>query len=451
MTPATAGEALINSIEVSPHDPAAVYLAVAGYKMNDFTPRIYKTEDYGGRWRSITSGLPVDTFVRAVREDPDRKGLLYAGTETGVFVSFDGGGAWQPLQLELPEVPITDLAVRRQDLVAATQGRGFWIFDDLTPLHHVTAELKSAEVHLFVPRAAYLLGGGGSASPPPIPARTLRMAPCSSTFLKEEPSAPIILESLDAAGTVIRTASSEESDWDRCAREDTEPRNRPPIKVLPNEPGMNRWVWDLRRDGLRCISGMRLFGGLHGPRVVPGTYRARLTVGDRSMSQSFEVLADPRAEISAEDYAELDRYLLAVSSLFGEMMGAVEGLRRACRQIRDRLELLAGHPDAGEVAEMGEALIERISAWEEEVVQPRHETFDEDINWPNMLDFQTAFLLRNADGAGAPLNEGSKVRLRDVEARWRELSPRLTAIRERDVRAFNDRLAELEIPVIYLP
>ncbi len=447
VTPEDAGEAHVNSIEVSPHDPAAVWVAVAGYKMNDFTPRIYATSDYGKSWGSRVDGLPEDTFVRAVREDPDRRDLLYAGTETGVFVSFDGGEAWQSLQLDLPEVAVTDLAIRGKDLVAATQGRGFWVLDDLTPLHQVTGDLVDT-VHLFTPRDAYRLESG-SGSPPPHSGKNPPKGAVLYYYLKEVPEAPITLEILDARETVIRTFSSQEREQDRCAWANTEPRNRKEIKLPGAGAGMNRWVWDLRREPLHCVAGVRLFRGWRGARVVPGAYSVRWTAGEEVRTASFEVLDHPGHGDRTDDFAELDRHLLEVTALFDRMMASVDRARSARAQIEERLELLAGHAAAAELRGLARPLIDRLTAWEEAVVQPRHETFDDDINWPNMLDVQIAFLI--SDGAGPPLSEGARLRLRDVQARWGSLTAELEAILGAGVRAFNDRLAVLDVPVIYVP
>jgi len=451
VTPADAGEALVNSIEVSPHDPAAAYVAVAGYKLDDFTPRVYATSDYGGSWRKTVAGLPEDTFARAVREDPDRRGLLYAATETGVFVSFDDGGLWQSLQLDLPEVPVTDLTIRRQDLVASTQGRGFWVLDDLTPLHQFTAEVAAADVYLYEPRDAWRLGGGGGFGPPT--SGRGKNPPRGAVIhyvLKEErdeDATPIVLEILDARDAVIRVFSSAETELDACVRDNTEPRNRDDVELLDTGAGMSRWVWDLRRAPLYCLSDVRLFQGWEGARVVPGTYKARLTVDARVEERTFEVLPDPREQVTPEQFAELDAYLGEVTELFNALMEGLEDLRRARSQIEERLELTAQHPRAAELEELGRPVVAEITAWEEQVVQPRHETYDDDINWRNMLNVQVAFL---RDEAEAPLTAGARQRLAGLESRWRPLDERRRAILGGDVAAFNQRLAELGIPVIYV-
>ena len=199
-------ESIINVVEPSPHDVATAYIAVAGYKMNDFTPHIYKTNNYGKSWTKIVNGLPGDTFARTIREDPDRRGLLYAGTETGVFVSFDDGANWQSLQNNLPEVPITDLRVKRQDLVVATQGRALWILDDLTPLHQISNEVANADYYLYKPRVSYaplsgafsLNGDQGTNAP-----RGLQMTYVLNQSVGED--VVMSIEIMDKSGDVVYT------------------------------------------------------------------------------------------------------------------------------------------------------------------------------------------------------------------------------------------------------
>jgi len=214
VTPGNLNGAQVNAIEPSPHDPGTAYMAVTGYKLNDFRPYIYKTTDYGNRWRRIDSGLPTDNFVRVVREDPDRRGLLYAGTEGGMFVSFDDGSNWQSLDLNLPPVPITDLKIRQGDLVAATQGRGFWVLDDLTVVRQARDELADLPLHLFGPGEVEMIRGGRSAgaNEGSNPARGVTL----SYFIADEQEGPLRIEILDADGRILRSYSSEEGDFERC-------------------------------------------------------------------------------------------------------------------------------------------------------------------------------------------------------------------------------------------
>ncbi|MEM6794555.1 MAG: glycosyl hydrolase [Acidobacteriota bacterium] len=456
VTPEGLGEAQINSIEVSPHRPASAFLSVTGYKSNDFTPRILRTENFGASWRLIVDGLPENTFVRAVREDPSRAGLLYAAAETGVFVSFDGGGAWQSLQLDLPEVPVTDLSLRQGDLVAATQGRGFWVLDDLSPLRQLTAEIARAPVHLFAPRPAVRLEGGpgryaasSSSGPPAGAVLAYRLA--------EDAEGPLEIEILDTAGRVIRTYSSEEREVDRCRQANLEERSRRPVELPEAGAGQHAWVWDLRREGLPCIPEHRLFRGLAGPRVVPGDFRVRLRVGEEEREQPLRVLADPRLEPAGEaDLAFLEDFLDRAVALFGRLTSSVAAARSVRAQVEERLlraseaeGLGSGALETLEAA--AEPLLKDLSAFEDAVVQTRHETFDDDINWPNRLDVQVGFLISEADEAGVPVSAGARQRLADLEAEWLELEAERDRWLGDGLAAFEAALDEAKVTGVVVP
>jgi hypothetical protein len=209
VTPPAIGEAMINAIDVSPHDPATAYVAVTRYKFNDFTPLAFKTNDYGKTWKKIVSGIPDEAWVRVVREDPKRRGLLYMGTELGVFVSFDDGESWDPLQLNLPVTPVTDLMIqkRENDLVASTAGRSFWILDDLSPLQQIDSSVTSAKLHLFAPRPAYRVERGFSFG---APVAVGKNPPAGAILdfvvaeVSEEKEKKLTLEILDSSGSLVR-------------------------------------------------------------------------------------------------------------------------------------------------------------------------------------------------------------------------------------------------------
>ena len=205
---------MVNSIDVSPHEPGTAYAAVAGYKLNDFRPHIYKLTDYGQRSTRLDRDLPEDNFIRVVREDPERRGLLYAGGEGGMYVSFDDGAHWQDLDVELPPVPVTDLMVRQGDLVAATQGRGIWVLDDLGPLREASSELAEKPLHVFAPGPVEMIrpGGGGrdleGANPP--------RGAVLKYHIRDELDVPLTIEISDSDGNLVRRYSSEEGDVERC-------------------------------------------------------------------------------------------------------------------------------------------------------------------------------------------------------------------------------------------
>ena len=289
----------VQSLEPSPHDPAKAYVAAYRYLLDDWEPYIYRTTDYGMSWTRLTTGdngIPADYPTRVVREDPDREGLLYAGTEFGMFISFDDGTHWQSFQQNLPVTPVTDIQVYRKDLVISTMGRSFWIMDDLTPLHQLTEGMASASVHLFAPRAAYRVGRRGFGFGQPAGSGPQYLSPAVNIdyYLSESVSEEVVLEILDADGSVLRRFSSmapgELVRWTQEMRE--------PVLVgagtprLPRQAGHNRFRWDLRHAG--AWDQNTRAAGRGGPLATPGRYQARLSVGDWSETQPFELLIDPR-------------------------------------------------------------------------------------------------------------------------------------------------------------
>jgi photosystem II stability/assembly factor-like uncharacterized protein len=369
VTPEGLPESIINVVEPSPHDPATAYFAAAGYKLNDFTPYLYKTNDYGETWQHIVNGIDPTTFARSIREDPDRRGLLYAGTETGVYVSFDDGGVWQELQLDLPEVPITDLRVRQKDLVVATQGRSLWILDDLTPLHQLSEAVANAEYYLFRPRDAYRSiargyyaeGGQGENPPAGLQVHYVLNAPVGD-------DTPMAMEILDASGRVVFAERSPDESPD-C---EASPRQR----LLSRTQGANRWSWNMQVGRFACIAEITATSpGLSAYPAAPGRYQARLTVGAFSQTQSFEIMIDPRLEgivaDPAAEYTELDRLSASLYESAADMAQGVMDLRR----VKEQLDFVLEITTSSDVTEGGEALNQTVDEWIAKILQKELKTF----------------------------------------------------------------------------
>ncbi len=342
VTPSALGRyGRVQTIEVSPHDPAKAYASVLLYQLGDFAPYVFRTTDYGSTWSRITTGdngVPADHPVRVVREDPGREGLLYAGTEFGMFVSFDDGAQWQPLQLNLPAVPVTDIKVVDADLVLSTMGRSFWILYDLTPLREMSAALESSSAHLFAVRDAMRFRGGGGLSfrqPRPADPQYPRSGANIDYWLGEDSRSELSLEILDARGRVVRRLSSADPgeavvtpepgmrEW-RLERVGT-PR-------LDNGAGLHRFTWDLRYPGPWYAAGDRRRAGQGGPMVPPGRYTARLTAGDWSSSVAFDVVMDPRVAaegISVADVRAQAELSVRVRDTYSAANAAVDRLRGA--------------------------------------------------------------------------------------------------------------------------
>ena len=448
VTPRGMPEAQVNAIEVSPHDPAAAYIAVTRYKFNDFTPMIYRTNDYGQRWTSIVDGIGEEAFARVVREDTVRPGLLYAGTEAGLYVSFDDGEAWQPLQLNLPQVPITDLRVHQDDLVVATQGRSFWILDNMSPLRALEAGLADEAVHLFEPAAALRLDGSSwgrqQAKNPPEGAVI--------DYLVNEPveefSGELVLEILDQEGDVIRRFSNSEA---------TEAQGgfvkgvvgEPPAPPLPVKPGLNRYVWNLRYERYEPVSDTIRYVSTRPPRVAPGIYQARLSFEGRSVSRPFRVIPDPRRESHpAAAWDEQQELLRDMRQLVNEIHRSTMIMRSVARQVERRMELSASHRQAGEIRARGEALVDEIETWEAHVPQPPlPDDVQDRIAFPSrLLSTQVLYLIGTLD-QDPPVTAGSKTRARELRDRWSELEGGMRAILD-DLDAFNALLAEGNAPYI---
>ncbi len=341
----------VNSIELSAHDEGRAFIAVHRYRTGDDRPYIFRTNDFGATWSLLTdgaNGIPADHFVRVVREDPVRRGLLFAGTESGLYVSLDDGSSWQPFQLDLPITPVTDLAVKRGDLVVATQGRSFWILDDLSPLRQLTSQVLDGDLHLFTPRPTvrWADGSGGARGPsrgpvgknPPFGAMIHYLLPDG---IDDEDANEVRLEILDGEGEVLRSMSSKEEEkrapniWRKLFAEFFEPAK------LDARPGANRWVWNLRLADATIVDDAVLWGSAEGPMVPPGAYQVRMTVGDWTETASFEVVPDPRLDLDPAAVAA--RFELA-RQVWTELSRSHELIERI-GTVRDRVEGWAGRVD----------------------------------------------------------------------------------------------------------
>ncbi len=333
----------VQNVEPSPHRASKAYVAVYRYLMNDWQPYIYRTEDYGQTWTRLTSGrngIPEDFPTRVVREDPDREGLLYAGTEFGMFISFDDGAHWQSFQLNLPVTPVTDIKVHQKDLVLSTMGRSFWVLDNVTPLHQLGEKIGESPFHLYSPRDAYRMhyrsrSFRGAAQVP----EYLQPGVMIDYSLAENPEDMVVLDILDDNDNLIRSFSSKRQSihleglaFDVLVEE----LKRAGGPLLPSKQGMNRFFWDMRHAGaLNQRAGM---GGRGGPFIAPGRYRAKLVIGDWSHTETFRVLVDPR--VTEDGITQAD--LVAQESLslqVRDTMSLANGLVQRIRKARESVEV----------------------------------------------------------------------------------------------------------------
>jgi photosystem II stability/assembly factor-like uncharacterized protein len=432
----------VDAIEVSPHQPGRAYIAVHAYRLDDYSPYIFKTNDYGASWQRLTdgrNGIPADYPVRVVREDPDRQGLLYAGTEFGLFVSFDDGAHWQSLQLNLPVTPVMDLAVHHQDLVVATQGRSFWILDDLTPLHQIDREMASEAVWLFDPRDPYRvdIGGGFGEDWPEYP----REGAWIFYNLREPLPDEITLEILDGDGEVVQTFTSDSAK----AREEDTP-------ALPAEAGMNRFVWNLRYPAVDEVDDAVVWGFTGGPLAMPGKYSARVTAGETSQTREFEVLADPRREdVTAEAYQAQFEMAVAIRDTLNSVYDAI----RTIRSVREQAKSTVSHAvEAGQEEDLkaqADSIAAKLTDIEQGLMQTKNESRQDPLNFPPRLDNQFAYLYGYVAGPNDQPTEGAHTRFQDLNQEWSELRDRLDTVLRTDVAALNQLLQERGVDNIIIP
>ena len=462
VTPAAMpADGTVNSIDVSRHDPDRIYLAAYRYRMNDYTPYIFRTEDGGASWTTVTSGLPENHFVRVVREDPGADGLLFAGTEFGLYASFDRGDSWQSFQLNLPRTPVTDLTLHENagnpDLVLATQGRSFWVLDDLNVVRELARELAAGggrdTPRLFAPETTVRVDrpgrGGGFVNG----ASIWFHLPGAANRRVELTITP------EGSDRVLRRFLSEpEDEADQNRDRDDE---RPRIESFEAETGLNRVVWDLKDQAPRLVEGAIMsLSYTGGPFVPPGTYRATLGVepaGESSDgepwsdSRTFEVVGDPRLDdVTREDLEEQYEMLDGLSARLTAVHDAIAGLR----SVREQAEALGDRLDAAGAGELETAVAEvaeRAGELNDRLIQARSRVSQDALNFPPRIDNQYAYLYTHVFGNTARPTAGARRRFEDLEA---ELVPILEAVDELTGPRLDDlnrRARELEVPAVQPP
>ncbi|HEY7295582.1 MAG TPA: glycosyl hydrolase, partial [Dehalococcoidia bacterium] len=437
----------ICTIEPSPHDPNLAFVAATRYKLDDFRPILLRTDDLGKSWQPITNGLVDGDITRAIREDPARRGLLYCGTERGVYVSFDEGEDWQPLQTNLPAVPVHDLQVKNSDLVAATHGRSFWVLDDLSPVRQAARETAGKQMHLFQPRPTYrtrpLPGGGRPADPgknygmglgwavtfterkgeygelirTPLDAGKNPPDGVIVTYwFKEEPKGPVTLTFLDAQGNEIRSFSSKPDEATKPSAveapaegEEGEEGVEAPAAEAPEElrvpkrAGANRFLWNMRAADARRLPGETLNDvQVAGPVVPPGTYQVRLSANGESQTQQFAIVKDPRVAASQADFEAQYALSIQVRDRISEANGALIQLRDLRDQAERWLTRAKGDGNATALRRAATALKQRLTEIEAELIDSRAKGALDRLNFPAKLVPKLAGLppvLGNADAA----------------------------------------------------
>jgi len=452
---------MVSQIDPSLHDPATAYLAVNRYKLDDFRPFVYVTHDYGKTWSKRTSGIPENTFVRVVRSDPAQKGLLYAGTETGVYVSWDDGARWQSLQLKLPVVPVTDLVVKDDDLVISTQGRGFWILDDLTPVRQASPTLVSAGAHLYKPRPAYRFFGGTGRRPRPGVGQNPPDGAIVYYFLESAPKEKeeITLQFLDGSGKVLRSVSNldkkdkdgEEKEGESEGGSQGEDDEGGAPKMIPAKAGLNRFAWNLRLEEATKVKKMILWGGgTEGPVVVPGTYQVKLVVGDKSRTQPVEVRKDPRLGTTQVEYEKQFDLLLEIRDALSQTHDAILRIRTAREQVGAAADRAKSKPEEKLIGDAAEALEKKLTAVEEELYQTKNKAEQDPLNYPIRLNNKLAWLANVVGSADAAPTDAAYAVFENISRKIAAQLATLEKVLAADLPAFNQLVKDKGVPAVVL-
>ncbi len=442
ITPKEINDGIVNSIDISQHDPATAYVVVMRYKSMDLSSYIYKTNNYGQTWTKIVKGLDdPNGFARVVRADKKQKGLLYAGTETGLYVSNDDGTNWQRLNLNLPVVAINDLIIQDNDLVAATSGRGFWILDDLGVLQNINANTKS--VQLFKPKPTYRIFGGRSKATGQ--GQNPKSGVTFDYFLgKDADTLDLKLEVLQGS-KVIRTYTNKKpkgfKSW---------PGGPAKPQVLPSKKGYHRFTWDFNREALPAISKVFVFGGLSGSSVAPGNYTLRLTLESDIVETNVSILPNPNVHSTPQDFAAQQKMLVSIENTIREMHESVNQMRSAKTQLASYAKLLKGNENAKPLIKKGNALTKRINSWEENLIQAKQKTFQDVINFNNKLNAQLIQLKSYIDQADPKVTKGAKERFDDLMKDWQVYKNERDAIIQTEMNAYNALYKSLDIPALII-
>lgn len=478
--------AQINSIEAHPTKPGGLYVAATRYKLDDFKPYLYKTTDYGETWTAINRGIDRKHFTRVVRADPDREGLLYAGTESGLYISFDDGVNWASFQCNVPVVPVTDLAVKNGDLIVATQGRSFWVLDDLTVLHQWNGELLEKDLQLLKTRPTYRMRGGGSMRPGRTSGQNVAGGVPIRFFLKQQPDkkTKTRLELLDAEGNVIQVFSSQ-------------PNLEKKEQSLTVQQGINQVRWNMRYPGAETFDGMVLWGGgTGGPSAVPGTYQVKLTQtkpgqkesteeentnGNQGGSNSdvpakpnsgnsqsengesgiandvvlfssestFEIKKDPRSSATQQDFQAQFDFLIGVRDKLSEVHMAIKRIRDIRSQIVALQKRISKDPKNKELGQKAKELVKQLTTVEERLYQTKNESPQDPLNYPIQLNNRLSSLVGVVStGDNRPTLQSIEVRdllLAEID----QLLAKQQKIVATGLAEFNEAVREAKVPAIF--
>lgn len=448
VTPKGLGESLVNAIEISVHDPATAYIATTKYKFNDYTPAIYKSTNNGKSWELINEGIPYGSFTRVVREDPNRKDLLYAGTEKGMYISWNGGKSWEPFQLNLPVTPVLDLMIHKGDLIVATSGRSIWILDDL---HVMTQKSSSKATKLYQPEDAVYGHWYG-----PLNSSNTESFDGTATFSGVNPangvviyyelpeleeSAEVSLEIKNKNGKVIRRVTSEKDETYVSYA-----GGPPAPAMLSKNKGLNRFVWDMSYPTMPGVTGVYIEAGYRGHRVSPGTYTLTLEVNGEKYEQKATILDNPKYEVSPERYEAYDKIMSEMETTLTGMHNMVNKLAT----INEKLKVLKGTLKKPTLEKQCDEVISALSAWDEKMAQRKSKAYDDVENFENKFSAEYIYLINTTSSHMPRVNASAYTRKKELDAQWKVLQNEANDLMNNKLPALNKALWDAGVGAIQL-
>jgi photosystem II stability/assembly factor-like uncharacterized protein len=429
---------MINCIEVDPFTAGGAYIVGTRYKLGDYSPYIYKTEDYGKNWKLITNGIAQEHFTRALRSDPNKEGLLYAGTENGMYISFDDGTNWEPFQLNLPIVPITDLTIKNNNLIVATQGRSFWIIDDLTPLHQLNENLTSKEIFLYKPMDSYRMGGSSRKS------KTAGQNHSGGVIVN------YYVKNLQKEDTL--SLSFFEKDGKHIKTFSTKPDESQDEEKLKAEKGANSFNWDMQYPDAEKVKGMILWwASLSGPKALPGEYVVKLSKNGAIVSeQTFNLLQDPRSSASEEDLTAQFNFIIEIQEKLTEIHKTLKNITKIKTQINQLKNSISDKEKNKEIIELADKIVKDLTKHENELYQTKSKSNQDPLNFPIKLNNKLAHLNSlSSIGDFKPTDQSVEFKNEITILIDNELAKIYTIFNE-DVKLLNKKVKESDIELINL-
>ncbi|MFK7808654.1 MAG: WD40/YVTN/BNR-like repeat-containing protein [Saprospiraceae bacterium] len=428
--------AQINSIEADPFNDGGLYVTATKYKLGDFTPYLFYTNDFGKSWRRIDKGIDREHFTRVVRADPVRKNMLYAGTETGMYLSFNNGEDWQPFQLNLPIVPITDLTIKENKLIVATQGRSLWMIDDLSPLRQLNEEISNKSFHLYKPAPTYRMDGY-QAKKTNNAGKNHPAGVMSYFYLKDDPDTTTVSLSFhDSDGKLIRSFSTK-------AKEKKEK-----LKV---KKGANYFTWNMQYEDLEKFEGMILWwASMDGPKAVPGDYQAKLKLGDEETTVPFTILKDPRSESTQADLQAQFDFVQSVGTKVSEAHESIKNIRKVRKQLDHYRERLKDKEDYKDLIEMADQIDSTMTLVEEALYQTKNKSAQDPLNFPIRLTNKLAHLNSLTRGGNYPPTAQAIAVKNELTGLIDQELEKLQVILNQDIPKFNQLMREKQVDAIIL-